>query len=136
MEENLHSKENKENSFVFSKAVKAGKRIYYFDVKNTKNNDDMYLSITESKKNITGEGENIQFSFMKQRLLLYKEDFYNFIEALKECTDLIDKMSENKPDEKHYKNRSNYITTKETTNYEKIKSDAPKSDFDDISFDI
>ena len=34
---------------IFSKAVRAGKRTYFFDVKSTKGND-LYLTITESKK--------------------------------------------------------------------------------------
>ncbi len=36
---------------VYSKAVKAGKRTYFFDVKATRNND-YYLTITERKKEI------------------------------------------------------------------------------------
>ena len=34
---------------IYSNAVKAGKRTYFFDVKATRNND-YYLTITESKK--------------------------------------------------------------------------------------
>ena len=34
---------------IYSKAVRAGKRTYFFDVKATRNND-YYLTITESKK--------------------------------------------------------------------------------------
>ncbi|MBO5960798.1 MAG: DUF3276 family protein, partial [Paludibacteraceae bacterium] len=41
--------EKKENDIIYSKAIKAGKRIYYLDVKKSRN-DDLYLSITESKK--------------------------------------------------------------------------------------
>lgn len=36
---------------IYSNAVKAGKRTYFFDVKATRNND-YYLTITESKKKI------------------------------------------------------------------------------------
>ena len=38
-----------EREEIFSKAVRAGKRTYFFDVKSTKGND-YYLTITESKK--------------------------------------------------------------------------------------
>ena len=40
-------KEN--NSEVYSKVVRAGKRTYFFDVKATKGND-LYVVLTESKK--------------------------------------------------------------------------------------
>ncbi|MCQ4841903.1 PUR family DNA/RNA-binding protein, partial [Neglectibacter timonensis] len=40
---------NEDREEVYSKAVKAGKRTYFFDVKATRNND-YYLTITESKK--------------------------------------------------------------------------------------
>ena len=49
MEENLQPKP--ENNFIFSKTVRAGKRIYYFDVKKTQTTDSLYITITESKKN-------------------------------------------------------------------------------------
>ncbi|HQK36364.1 MAG TPA: DUF3276 family protein, partial [Bacteroidales bacterium] len=41
---------------VFSKAIRAGKRTYFFDVKATKRND-YYLTVTESKKRLTKEGK-------------------------------------------------------------------------------
>ena len=37
---------------IYSKAVRAGKRTYFFDVKATRNND-YYLTITESRDLIT-----------------------------------------------------------------------------------
>ena len=42
---------NDDREEVYSKAVKAGKRTYFFDVKATRNND-YYLTITESKKKV------------------------------------------------------------------------------------
>ena len=41
---------------IFSKAVRAGKRTYFFDVKVTKGND-FYLTITESKKRFAEDGK-------------------------------------------------------------------------------
>ena len=41
-----------EKEIVFSQTIKAGKRIYYIDVKKNRK-DEMYLSITESKKNVS-----------------------------------------------------------------------------------
>lgn len=63
---------------IYSKAVRAGKRTYFFDVKATKN-EDYYLTITESKKLYDDDGG---FSFEKHKLFLYKEDFDKFINGL------------------------------------------------------
>jgi len=70
-----------EKDVIFSHAVKAGKRIYYMDVRKTRK-EEMYLSITESKKIVSGEGESAQVSFEKHKIFLYREDFSNFIEGL------------------------------------------------------
>ena len=50
-----------DKEIVFSKSIKAGKRIYYLDVKKNRK-DEMFLAITESKKVVTGEGEDLQVS--------------------------------------------------------------------------
>jgi len=77
--------EDFEREEIFSKAVRAGKRTYFFDVKATRNND-LYLTITESKKRFDGEGK---FHFEKHKLFLYKEDFEKFMEGLNETMDFI-----------------------------------------------
>ncbi len=41
---------------IHSKAVRAGKRTYFFDVKATRRND-YYLTITESKKRFNRDGK-------------------------------------------------------------------------------
>lgn len=70
-----------ERDVIFSHAIKAGKRIYYMDVRKTRK-DEMYLSITESKKIVSGEGDDAQVSFEKHKIFLYREDFSNFIDGL------------------------------------------------------
>ncbi len=65
---------------IYSKAVRAGKRTYFFDVKATRNND-YYLTITESKKRFDNEGNQ---NFEKHKIFLYKEDFEKFSEGLDE----------------------------------------------------
>ena len=70
-----------EKDVIFSHAIKAGKRIYYMDVRKTRK-DEMYLSITESKKVVSGEGDDAQVSFEKHKIFLYREDFGNFIDGL------------------------------------------------------
>ena len=64
----------------YSKPLKAGKRTYFFDVKATKGND-LYLTITESKRKVEGDGS---FSYDKHKIFLYKEDFDKFREGLEE----------------------------------------------------
>ncbi|MCQ2095285.1 MAG: PUR family DNA/RNA-binding protein [Bacteroidaceae bacterium] len=66
-----------ERDLVHSEAVKAGKRIYYFDVKQSRNGE-RYIAITESKKLYSGDAENPQVSFEKHKLFLYKEDYEKF----------------------------------------------------------
>ncbi|MGL5683407.1 MAG: DUF3276 family protein [Marinifilaceae bacterium] len=70
---------------VYSKAVKAGKRTYFFDVKSTRNGD-YYLTITESKKRFDQDG-NVNFD--KHKIFLYKEDFEKFGEGLMESVSII-----------------------------------------------
>jgi hypothetical protein len=70
-----------EKDVIFSHAIKAGKRIYYMDVRKTRK-EEMYLSITESKKIVSGEGDDQQVSFEKHKIFLYREDFSNFIDGL------------------------------------------------------
>jgi len=72
----------RENDIVFSHAIKAGKRIYYLDVKKNRK-DELFLAITESKK-IESEDENTPVQFEKHKIFLYKEDFDKFVYGLNE----------------------------------------------------
>ena len=74
---------------VYSKPVKAGKRTYFFDVKATKGND-LYLTITESKRKVDGDGS---FSYDKHKIFLYKEDFEKFRDGLDEVISYISKRA-------------------------------------------
>ena len=77
-----------EKEIVHSQTIKAGKRIYYIDVKKNRK-DEMYLSITESKKIVNGEGENATVTFEKHKIFLYREDFTKFANSLKEAIDYV-----------------------------------------------
>ena len=77
-----------DKEIVFSKAIKAGKRIYYLDVKKNRK-DEMFLAITESKKIVSGEGMDSQVSFEKHKIFLYKEDFGKFMESLQQAIQFI-----------------------------------------------
>ena len=100
-----------EREEIHSKAVRAGKRTYFFDVKATRRND-YYLTITESKKRFNRDGK---FFYEKHKLFLYKEDFDKFADSLNEIIafireanpqpieleeDMIEKTSEPAPVEK------------------------------------
>ena len=70
---------------ILSKAVKAGRRTYFFDVRATRG-DDYFLTITESRK-ITGpDGSAI---FDRHKIFLYKEDFSKFADGLHEVVEFI-----------------------------------------------
>ena len=77
--------ERTEREDLFSKAVKAGKRTYFFDVKSTRGND-YYLTITESKKRFGTDGK---FTYEKHKIFLYKEDFEKFMAGLNESIEVI-----------------------------------------------
>ena len=72
---------------ILSKALRAGRRTYFFDVKSTKAGD-YYLTITESKKFTNDDGS---FHFKKHKIYLYKEDFNRFLEGLNEAIDVVKK---------------------------------------------
>lgn len=94
-----------DKEIVFSKSVKAGKRIYYLDVKKNRK-DELFLAITESKKVISGEGDTSQVSFEKHKIFLYKEDFEKFMNGLEETISFI---NQNQPYETEYR----YTTEKD-----------------------
>ena len=69
------------NDVLYSESVKAGRRIYYFDVKQS-HNGDRFVAITESKKIVEGTQDAPRFTFEKHKIFLYKEDFEKFTTAL------------------------------------------------------
>ena len=71
---------------LFSKAIRAGKRTYFFDVKTTKG-EEKYITITESKRRFSNEQN--RFFYEKHKLFLYKEDFDKFEAAFKEALDFM-----------------------------------------------
>ncbi|MBR4148868.1 MAG: DUF3276 family protein [Rikenellaceae bacterium] len=69
----------------YTKAVKAGRRTYFFDVKATRG-DDLFVTITESRKRSLPDGGS---TYDRQTMFLYKEDFDKFENGLKEAIDYI-----------------------------------------------
>ena len=72
---------------IMTKAVKSGRRTYFFDVRATRG-DDYFLTITESRKKSNPDGTVV---FDRHKIFLYKEDFAKFSEGLAEVVDFIRK---------------------------------------------
>tara|TARA_B100000989_G_scaffold220766_1_gene168551 strand:+ start:731 stop:1039 length:309 start_codon:yes stop_codon:yes gene_type:complete len=70
---------------IYSKVLRAGRRTYFFDVRETKASD-YYLTITESKKYSNNDGT---FFYKKHKIYLYKEDFSDFKANLLEVINFI-----------------------------------------------
>ena len=70
---------------IYSKVLRAGRRTYFFDVRETKASD-YYLTITESKKYSNDDGT---FFYKKHKIYLYKEDFSEFKNMLSEVMDFV-----------------------------------------------
>ena len=86
--------DKREKEIIFSRSVKAGKRIYYLDVKKNLKGE-IYLSITESKKVVQGDGDEAKVSFEKHKIFLYQEDIEKFNSAFKEVLDYVESESSN-----------------------------------------
>ena len=77
-----------EKDIVFSKAIKAGKRIYYVDVKKNRKGE-LFLAVTESKKIFSGDQDNPIVNYEKHKIFLYQEDFEHFLPGLNEAVEFI-----------------------------------------------
>jgi hypothetical protein len=119
--------EKKDNEIIFSKSIKAGKRIYYLDVKKSRN-EDMFLAITESKKKVSGQDEDIQVSYEKHKIFLYKEDFDKFVEGLEEVIGFIKQEQGEAPQRVERFNEVSEVS--EATDAIQTEESKPKSFFD------
>ena len=69
----------------------------------------MFLAITESKKIVSGEGDDSQVSFEKHKIFLYKEDFEKFMNGLQQAIQFI--AEEQGPIEPHHTENEEQETT-------------------------
>ena len=125
-----------EKEEIFSKVLRAGRRTYFFDVRSTKAGD-YYLTITESKKFTNDDGS---FHYKKHKIYLYKEDFNEFNEILKEMTDyIIDEKGDEVISERHQKDfkKEDYTSTNDdlAEGGESIDGSDSADKFTDISFE-
>ena len=121
--------EKKDNEIVYSKAIKAGKRIYYLDVKKSRN-DDLFLAITESKKKFSGSEEDTQVTYEKHKIFLYREDFDKFVEGLEDVVGFIKREQGEAPQRNERKTELDETAEVET----EAEESKPKSFFDKFKF--
>ena len=84
-----------DKEILYSKTIKAGKRIYYLDVKKNLK-EDLFLAITESKKVQTKD--SIDITFEKHKIFLYKEDFDKFMDGMSDVIRYIKENNSEKTD--------------------------------------
>ena len=125
-----HEEDNIEE--IHSKILRAGRRTYFFDVRETKASD-YYLTITESKKFTNEDGS---FYFKKHKIYLYKEDFQGFSDLLNEMTKYIldEKGLEviSEIHQKDFKKEEHSESNKSEVSTEEKDS---KENFTDVDFD-
>lgn len=90
-ENHLNNEREDHGEIIRSKAVRAGKRTYFFDVKATQG-DDYYVVITESRRRNNEDGSA---TYTRHHMYLYKEDFAKFTDGLNE---MIEFVKTNKPE--------------------------------------
>ena len=76
---------------ILSKAIKAGRRTYFLDVRATRGGD-YFLTITESRKVSHADGT---FSFDRHKIFLYKEDFEKFLNELQNAIGYVESVQGN-----------------------------------------
>ena len=80
-----HNEHDERGDVIQSKAARAGKRTYFFDVKETQAGD-YYLVITESRRRFNEDGSA---NYTRNHIYLYKEDFDKFMGGMSEMIDFI-----------------------------------------------
>jgi len=108
---------------IYSKSLRAGRRTYFFDVRSTKAGD-YYMTITESKRDFTEDGTPF---YKKHKIYLYKEDFVQFQENLKNVSDFIIKEKGEK-----IISESKNIDKKDDVDNQKSKTDFTEVNFEDL----
>lgn len=118
----MRENETIEKEEIFSKVLRAGRRTYFFDVRETRAGD-YYVTVTESKKFTEEDGS---FHFKKHKIYLYKEDFTEFKEILDEVTGyVLNEKGEEVISERHQKD----FKKEETVGVEAT------TDFTNVSFE-
>jgi len=115
-----------DKEILYSKTIRAGKRIYYIDVKQNLRKD-LFIALTESKKVIDKETSNVRFE--KHKIFLYKEDFDNFMNGMKDVIAYIKK-------EQYVQEEMNEKEKEDGNSKDKEDNDFLSLDKLDIKFDV
>ena len=120
--------EKREIKDIFSKKVKAGRRTYFFDVRETKASD-YYMTLTESVRDFNEDGAA---TYRKHKIYLYKEDFASFKDAFEEVSNyIISEKGEEIISDKKFKKREEKPAEKK----EESSTDFTEVNFDDLGED-
>jgi hypothetical protein len=120
--------EKREIKDIFSKKVKAGRRTYFFDVRETKVSD-YYMTLTESVRDFNEDGAP---TYRKHKIYLYKEDFASFKDAFEEVSNyIIAEKGEEIISDKKFKKREEKPAEKK----EESSTDFTEVNFDDLGED-
>ena len=118
--------DDRQNEDIFERVIRAGRRTYFFDVRETKAGD-YYITITESKKFTNDDGS---FHYKKHKIYLYKEDFESFREIMEEMMDyIIDEKGLEVISERHQKD---FKKEEEASDDNEATGSFTDVDFDDI----
>lgn len=104
--EEFKDKDPRDQEIEYTRSIKAGKRIYYLDVKRNRKGE-LYLAITESKKVSNGFDENAPVTYEKHKIFLYREDFEKFEDGIADVMSYI--RREDPANENHYEYRSERV---------------------------
>ena len=120
--------EKREIKDIFSKKVKAGRRTYFFDVRETKASD-YYMTLTESVRDFNEDGAP---TYRKHKIYLYKEDFASFKDTFEEVSNyIIAEKGEEIISDKKFEKREEKPTEKK----EESSTDFTEVNFDDLGED-
>ena len=74
-----------EHTELYTQKLTRGKRSYFFDIKQTEQND-FYLTITESKRSADG--------FLRNNIMIFEEDIEDFMVSFTQCLASYHKLKE------------------------------------------
>lgn len=108
----MDNNNNRMKEELYSQSISAGKRKYFFDVKETKGGD-RFIVIAESRKLFDNNTGN--FYYEKNKMFLYREDFEKFQRGLSNALSFIETGvipqddAENNAEEKKNEHDNNII---------------------------
>ncbi|MDB9964060.1 PUR family DNA/RNA-binding protein [Vicingaceae bacterium] len=133
--DNEHEGSKRRTDDIYSKSLRARNRTYFFDVKSTKS-EDLYITITESKRRFNND--NGKFFYEKHKLFLYPEYFAAFQDNLQATLDKVSELNGGKEiitraeiDEK----RESAESSSEKTETDKPEEVKPAGGFSDVIFE-